>query len=84
MNYLNGSKPGIDQELVAVFDSEPQLLSYVKAEKDGWVAELTEDLFDQIDQIGSAATGSALFVPYRTIHPFFDFCDHGTPCNAVY
>ena len=29
MNYLYGSKPGVDRKLVAVFDSEPQLLSYV-------------------------------------------------------
>lgn len=40
MYYLYGSKPGIDRKLVAVFDSEPQLLSYVnwatlKANPDG-------------------------------------------------
>ena len=29
MDYLYGSKPGIDRKLVAVFDSEPQLLAYV-------------------------------------------------------
>jgi hypothetical protein len=29
MYYLYGSNPGIDRKLVAVFDSEPQLLSYV-------------------------------------------------------
>ena len=40
MYYLYGSKPGIDRKLVAVFDSEPLLLSYVnwatlKANPDG-------------------------------------------------
>jgi len=40
MIYLYGSRPGIDQRLAAVFDSEPQLLSYVnwvtlKANLDG-------------------------------------------------
>ena len=40
MNYLYGSKPAIDRKLVAVFDTEPQLLSYVnwatlKANPDG-------------------------------------------------
>ena len=29
MNYLYGSKPGNDRKLVAVFDAEPQLRSYV-------------------------------------------------------
>ena len=29
MYYLYGSKPGTDRKLVAVFDSEPLLLSYV-------------------------------------------------------
>jgi hypothetical protein len=31
MEYLYGCKPGIPRELVATFDSEPQLLAYV-----GW------------------------------------------------
>ena len=40
MYYLYGSKPDIDRKLVAVFDSEPQLLSYIywatlKANPDG-------------------------------------------------
>ena len=29
MHHLYGSKPGVDHKLVAVFDSEPLLLSYV-------------------------------------------------------
>ncbi len=40
MIYLYGSRPGVGQKLVAVFDSAPQLLSYVnwatlKANLDG-------------------------------------------------
>lgn len=30
MVYLYGSKPGIERKLVATFDSEPQLLAYVR------------------------------------------------------
>lgn len=30
MHYLYGSKPGVPQRLVATFDSEPQLRSYVR------------------------------------------------------
>lgn len=29
MYYLYGSKPGVEKKLVATFDSQPQLLSYV-------------------------------------------------------
>jgi hypothetical protein len=30
MHYLYGSKPGLDRKLVATFDSEQQLLAYVR------------------------------------------------------
>ena len=30
MYYLYGSKPGVDRRLVATFDSEQQLLAYVR------------------------------------------------------
>ena len=39
MHYLYGSKPGTERKLVATFDSEQQLLAYVRwatlAEKEG-------------------------------------------------
>ena len=39
MHYLYGSKPGVSQKLVATFDSEQQLLAYVRwaklSEKEG-------------------------------------------------
>ena len=35
MKYLYGSKPGMDRKLVAFFDSEPRLLSYV-VQAIGW------------------------------------------------
>lgn len=30
MHYLYGSKPGVERKLVATFDSEQQLLAYVR------------------------------------------------------
>lgn len=52
MHYLYASKPGVEQRLVATFDSEPQLLAYV-----GW-ATLAQhpDGTTKFEQ-GSALTG---------------------------
>jgi len=53
MVYLYGSQPGRDPKLVATFDSEPQLLAYVR-----W-ATLQENPF-KFEQ-GSVLVGSASY-----------------------
>ena len=50
MQYLYGSKPGLPRRLVATFDSEPQLLAYVR-----WAT-----LQDLGDRRGKFEQGSAL------------------------
>ena len=50
MRYLYGSKKGIDRKLVATFDSEQQLLAYVR-----WATLTTSG-----DQAGKFEQGSAL------------------------
>ena len=61
MYYLYGSKPGIDRKLVAVFDSEPQLLSYVnwatlEANPDGTRKFEQGSVFSGFDRFEHSAT----------------------------
>ncbi len=52
MHYLYGSKPGVERRLVATFDSEAQLLSYV-----GWATLTTHADGTRKFEQGSALAG---------------------------
>ena len=72
MYFLYGSKPGIDQELVAVFDSEPQLLSYVN-----WATLKTNPDGSRKFEQGSALSGFDRFEHSAT--PLTDEDDSQAP-----
>ncbi|HEY3966262.1 MAG TPA: hypothetical protein VGM05_17005 [Planctomycetaceae bacterium] len=52
MYYLYASKPGVDQKLVATFDTEPQLLAYA-----GWATLQTHPDGTRKFEQGSALAG---------------------------